>query len=112
MKRPDTSPQAYADSVTDPRQRAQLEALRTLLHEVAPDRAEAIRYGMIEVPGLACLAAQKHHVALYVDPDVVAEHAHLLPDVDHGKSCLRFRKTAELPLEALRTVLVARLAKG
>jgi hypothetical protein len=91
MKRDDTSPDAYCESV-EGKQRELLEALRALVLESAPDVEEGIRYGMLDYPGLANLAAQKQYVSLYVAPAVLAEHAAAFEGIDHGKSCLRYRR--------------------
>jgi uncharacterized protein YdhG (YjbR/CyaY superfamily) len=82
-----------------------LEAIRGLIFEVAPDAEEVIQYGMLGYPGVANLAAQKHYVALYVKPAVVAKHRDRLPGVDCGKSCLRFRSTDQIDPESVRDLL-------
>ncbi|MCB9682893.1 MAG: DUF1801 domain-containing protein [Alphaproteobacteria bacterium] len=111
MKRPDDDPQTYLDSIDDPGLRATIEAVRALVREVAPEVVEGIRYGMLDYPGLANLAAQKRYVALYVDPAIVAPRAHLLPGADLGKSCIRLTPGRPLPQDGIREVLRARWAR-
>ena len=104
MRRNDTTPQAYRDDV-EGEQREMLEEIRGAIFEVAPHSEEIIEYGMLGYPGLANLAAQKHYVALYVKPAVLAKHKDRLPGADCGKSCLRFRRLQQIEKEPLRALL-------
>lgn len=59
---------------------------------------------------LLCLAAQKNYVALYVcavvDGSYVAErHGQSLGKVSVGKSCIRFKRLADINESALRSML-------
>ena len=56
MQRDSTSPKAYRAAV-EGEQSEILEALRGVIHDVAPKIDEGIRYGMLDYPGLANLAA-------------------------------------------------------
>lgn len=100
MRRDASSPEAYRADVEGP-QRELLEAIRALIFEAAPDAEEQIAYGMLDYPGTANLAAQKHYVALHVAPAVLAKRKGDFPDVDAGKSCLRFRKREQVDCTAL-----------
>jgi uncharacterized protein YdhG (YjbR/CyaY superfamily) len=104
MRRDDSSPQAYRNDV-DGERREMLEAIRGVIFEVKPDTDEIIEYGMLGYPGVANLAAQKHYVALYVKPAVLAEHREHFPGADCGKSCLRFRRLQQIEKEPLRALL-------
>ena len=95
MKRDATSPLAYRKDVTG-EQSEMLETIRNAILSVAPDTAEIIEHGMLGYPGLANLAAQKHYVALYVMPAVLAEHQESFSGADCGKSCLRFRRPDQI----------------
>lgn len=106
MKRDVDAPETYRKEVTG-EQREILEAVRGAIFDVAPQSDEIIEYGMLGYPGLANLAAQKHHVALYVKPAVLAEHRHRFPGIDCGKSCLRFRRAEQIDPESLRGLLRA-----
>lgn len=105
MKRDDSSPQAYRDAVTG-EQREMLEAVRKVILEVAPGTDEIIEHGMLSYPGLACLAAQKHFVSLYLKPTVLARHAGKFPALSCGKSCLRFRRLEHVDAEGVRLMLL------
>jgi uncharacterized protein YdhG (YjbR/CyaY superfamily) len=104
MKRDDSSPQAYRNDVAG-EQREMLEAIREVILEVASGTDEIIEYGMLGYPGLANLAAQKHHVALYVMPAILAKHRENFPGADCGKSCLRFRRRDQIDRARLRALL-------
>jgi uncharacterized protein YdhG (YjbR/CyaY superfamily) len=82
-----------------------LEMIRDLIFEVAPETDEIIEYGMLGYPGLANLAAQKHYVALYVKPVVLAEHREQFSGADCGKSCLRFRRPDQIEPALIRALL-------
>jgi uncharacterized protein YdhG (YjbR/CyaY superfamily) len=104
MKRDASSPEAYCADVDGP-ERDLLEAIRRTILDEAPDLEEGIRYGMLDYPGLANLAAQKNYVALYVAPSVLDRHRENFPGVSAGKSCLRFSTSAQLDRVALRLLL-------
>lgn len=104
MKRDAASPEAYRIDVRG-EQGKMLELIRGVIFEVVPDAEEIIQYGMLGYPGLANLAAQKHHVALYVMPAVLDAHREDFPEADCGKSCLRFRRVDQVDTEKLRDLL-------
>lgn len=116
-----------------PDRRAVLARVRAVILEHLPDGfEEAMNWGMIsyEIPlktypqtyndrplMYAALAAHKRHYAVYLmgayaDPAVEAQ---LQADfekagrkLDMGKSCLRFRKLGDLPLEAIGRAVAAK----
>ncbi|MEM7411184.1 MAG: DUF1801 domain-containing protein [Myxococcota bacterium] len=104
MKRDARTPETYRADIDEP-QRTLFEAVRTAIREVAPDIDEGIAHGMLDYPGLANLAAQKHTVCLYLAPTVLARHRDRFPEVDAGKSCLRFRRIDQVDPSALRRLL-------
>lgn len=104
MRRDASSPEAYRRDV-EGAQRELLDAIRDVILEVAPDVEEAIRYGMLDYPGLANLAAQKQYVALYVPPPVLAARKRDFAGIDSGKSCLRYRRPDQLDRDAVRRLL-------
>ncbi len=113
MKRDANTPADYVAAVPE-RQRALLETVRAAILRAAPDVTEGLRYGMLDYPGLANLAAQKAYVALYVMPSVLAEFKSRFPGVSCGKSCLRFTRAEQVDegvlLDLLRAVRSARRA--
>ena len=104
MRRKDSSPVAYRNDVTG-EQSEMLETIRNAILSVAPDSGEIIEHGMLSYPGLANLAAQKHYVALYAMPTVLAKHRENFSGADCGKSCLRFRRPDQIDPERLRVLL-------
>jgi len=110
--------------------RAVVAAVRDVVLAHLPDGyEEAMRWGMItyEVPlahgpdtrngqplSYAALAAQKNHYALYLmgayaDPAQTAQLKEAFgragKKLDMGKSCLRFKRLDDLPLEAIGAVI-------
>ena len=104
MTRDASSPGAYLADLDEP-EKGLLETIRRTIRDEAPDLEEGIRHGMLDYPGLASLAAQKGYVALYVSPAVLDRHRDNFPDVSAGKSCLRFKKPAQVDRVALRRLL-------
>lgn len=121
----------YLDELPAER-RAVVAAVRDLVNAaLPPGYEERMNWGMIswELPlarfdrtyngqplGVAALASQKAHVALYLtgayaDPAVAAALAEAWQAagrrLDMGKSCLRFRRLDELVPDALRAALAA-----
>lgn len=99
--------EAYFEGLVAER-RVALEAVRTLILDVAPDAEETMRYRMptYEVESVLCsLASRKHYMSLHMDTRVVERHREGLKGLSVGKSCIRFRKLEDLPLEIIRQML-------
>ena len=92
-----------------PDRRAALAKLRSLVFEVAPDAVETMKYRMPTYEygdGVLCaFASQKHYMSLYMDTDIVEKHREELTGLSIGKSCIRFRKMNQLPLDTIRRML-------
>jgi hypothetical protein len=124
------TPAAYIQDIEDDNRRAAFEQLReTVLGNLPDGFEEAMSYGMIGyvVPhrlypaGYHCdpklplpfvaIAAQKnfialYHMGIYAIPELlewfVTEYPkHSKAKLDMGKSCIRFKKTADIPLELI-----------
>ena len=114
----------YLASLTDA-QREEVERLDALIRETIPHREPVMERGMLGYgpfhyryasgtegdAALITLAARKHGLSLYVlcadDAGYLAErHAQRLGKVDVGKSCIRFRRTDDIDLDALRELLL------
>jgi hypothetical protein len=106
MKRDSSSVEAYRSAV-EGAQSEMLETLREIILSTVPGTEETLQHGMLGYPGLANLGAQKHYVALYVMPEVLARHRDAFAGISCGKSCLRFRKPEQIDRESLRSLLVA-----
>jgi uncharacterized protein YdhG (YjbR/CyaY superfamily) len=100
--------QNYIDNLPDDRKQA-VVMLRKLILDTIPEAQETFRYNMptFDAAGdfLAALASQKHYLSLYMNTDAVAAHSRELAHLNCGKSCIRFRKLENLPLETVKAIL-------
>jgi hypothetical protein len=119
----------YLDELPEPR-RAVVSAVReAILRNLPPGFVESVRWGMLsyEVPlesypktyngqplGYAALAAQKNYFVLYLtnvyyDADgertLQEKFRQAGKTLDIGKSCVRFRKLDDLPLNVIGEVI-------
>jgi uncharacterized protein YdhG (YjbR/CyaY superfamily) len=108
MQRAVSSPQEYLEAIPAG-QLPLLEHLRALIREAAPRATEEIRWGMLcydDGGALFALGAQKHYVGLYVMATrAMDDMAEELKTLDHGKSCLRFKRLSAVPTETIRRLL-------
>jgi len=92
-----------------PERRAALAKLRSLVFEVAPDAVETMKYRMptyeYEDAVLCAFASQKHYMSLYMDTDIVENYREELTGLSIGKSCIRFRKLDQLPMDTIKRML-------
>jgi hypothetical protein len=126
-----TSVEEYLAALT-PERRETISAVRKLVLSNLPrGYVEALRWGMLsyEVPLerypktynrepllYAALAAQKHHFSLYLmgiyagekgEEKLREEFLKAGKKLDMGKSCVRFRKLDDLPLEVIARTIAA-----
>lgn len=128
MKSDATSVREYLDSLPDDRREAIAALRKTVRANLDKRVVEGIQYGMIGYsiphsvypPGYHCdpkqplpflsMASQKNHMALYLfclytDPKEVARFEKAWKKtgkrLDMGKSCVRFRKIEDVPLEVI-----------
>ena len=94
-----------------PERREDLETIRAMIKEAAPDAEEAMQYGL---PGytldgpLFAFAAQNRYLAPYVsEPDLLEAHLPRLGKVNTGKNCIRFTKLSNLALDGVGALLKA-----
>lgn len=126
-----TSIQEYLDHLPADR-REIIESLDGFIKKTAPSLKPHFAYNMLgygsfpyknskgETVGwpTIALASQKNYISLYVcavqDGKYVAEkHQNQLGRVNVGKSCIRFKKLADLDLDGLRKVIkIAEKAPG
>ena len=92
-----------------PERRAALAKLRSLVFEVAPDAVETMKHRMPTYEYgdhvFCAFASQKHYMSLYMDTDIVEKHREELTGLSIGKSCIRFRKMDQLPLDTIKRML-------
>jgi uncharacterized protein YdhG (YjbR/CyaY superfamily) len=126
-----TTAEQYLTELPDDRREA-IEAVRAVILENLPDGyEEAMNWGMItyQIPletypdtynkqplMFAALASQKNHMAVYLTGTYVSEEARDEFEkayrasgkrFDAGKSCVRFRKLDDLPLDLIGQTIAA-----
>lgn len=98
----------YMAQLPDGRKEA-LTKLRELIHQVAPDAQEYIKYKMpyFEQNGQLCaFASQKNYMSLYIlNTPVLQKNKDLLGKLNIGKGCVRFKSIDQLPLDEIRKIL-------
>jgi uncharacterized protein YdhG (YjbR/CyaY superfamily) len=125
MRSDATSVEGYLDELPDDRREAIDTVRATILEHLPKGYEEVMNWGMItyQVPletypdtyngkplMYAALASQKHHMAVYLTgvyatPEAKDEFASRYratgKKLDMGKSCVRFKKLEDLPLDVL-----------
>jgi len=92
-----------------------LETLRAMILQAAPEAQESMKYGMPTYTypgGMFALAAQKNYLSLYMDVHVVEQHRAELDGLSIGKSCIRFKRLEQLPLETIQAMLVEAVGRN
>lgn len=124
------TPQEYLDAISEPR-KSDIVALHELVQQAAPGLAPHIAYGMIAYGSyhyksksgregewsLVALASQKNYISLYVsctkdDHYLAEEYADRLPKANIGKSCVRFKKLADVDTAVLHEMVAEAAAIG
>lgn len=95
-----TNPKEYLSQLDDDWRKEKLGELRDILLSQG-DILEGINYKMLsysdEKGTIFHLNAQKNYVALYVgDAAKIDPSGDLLEGIDHGKGCLRFKKSTDI----------------
>ena len=105
----------YLQGLHDPERRRALAVLRELIFEAVSNAEETTQYRMptYEHRGqmLCAYASQKHYMSLYMDTSIVAEHRDALAGLSVGKSCIRFKRLEDLPLDTIRVMLEETVAR-
>jgi uncharacterized protein YdhG (YjbR/CyaY superfamily) len=121
----------YLGSLPDDRRDAIEEVRQVILSNLPEGLEETMNWGMItyQVPlavvpdtyngqplMYAALASQKHHMAVYLTAVYADEHAAAAFRIDYlatgkrldmGKSCVRFKRLEDLPLELIGATIAA-----
>jgi uncharacterized protein YdhG (YjbR/CyaY superfamily) len=99
---------AYLEGL-DPDRQAALTELRKLILDAVPDVVETTRYRMPTYDYgdhmLCAFASQKHYMSLYMDTEIVGRYRGDLDNLSIGKSCIRFKRLEDLPLDTVRLML-------
>jgi uncharacterized protein YdhG (YjbR/CyaY superfamily) len=108
MSNPEAGVDEYLGKL-DSERRAALTQVRSLIVETVPEAVETMRYRMptYDYKGamLCAFASQKQYMSLYVEPRILDGHRWELQHLNLGKSCIRFRRLDQLPLDVVRKVL-------
>jgi len=92
-----------------PERREALARVREIARRELAGCEERMMYGMpayVRQDGSGfAFASQKQYIALYVAPEVHARNAEALKQVDCGKSCIRFRKPADIDFALIERLL-------
>lgn len=88
-----------------------LTELRALIKDTVPGVEETMQYRMPTYEyrsGVLCaLASQKQYLSLYVEVEMLNQYRDELEHLNLGKSCIRFRKLDDLPLDVVRAILAS-----
>lgn len=99
----------YFENLKNPKHLDDLQRLRAFLKEQLPDAIEDMQYNMPTYSKdgqvVVAMASQRHHMSLYMDMELVEQHRSELGDLNCGKSCIRFKRLDELPLEVIGRIL-------
>ena len=86
-----------------------LKQLQDFLKAQLPDATETLHYNMPTYfqneQVVVSMASQRHYMSLYMDVDLLAANKEALGGLDCGKSCIRFKKFEDLPLETIGDIL-------
>ena len=101
--------EAYFEALP-PERKEILLALRKVIEETLPaETRETMSYRLptYELEEQVCaLGAQKHYLCLYVcNIPALDAHREAFDHLNCGKSCIRFRRLEDLPLDAVRKVV-------
>ena len=102
----------YIETVPE-NKRDMVVQLRDALHEKHPRLDETYQYNMptFETNGNVCsLAARKQYMSLYCNMEVVEKYRADLSHLDVGKSCIRFKKLEDLPMDTIHTIIEESIA--
>jgi uncharacterized protein YdhG (YjbR/CyaY superfamily) len=103
----------YFENLAPDRKEA-LVKLRGLNFEVSPEINETMRYNMptYEMDEIVvAMASQKHYISIYLDVELVEKYKGELSHLNCGKSCVRFKKLDNLPLDTIKTILKETIQK-
>ncbi|MFV3127495.1 iron chaperone [Niveispirillum sp. KHB5.9] len=94
----------------DPARQPWLARIREVALASLPDPVESMQWGMpaygVGDQVVFAFASQKQYVSLYVTNLSIHErHAEALSRLDHGKSCIRFRKPETIDFDLLAALL-------
>lgn len=100
------NPEEYFKLLEDDWRKEKLLQIRRMIMEYGPELEEGILYKMLVYGEAFGLNAQKWYVSLYVGSiDKIEDADKLLEGFDHGKGCIRVRKTMDLEKTGLQSFI-------
>lgn len=105
----------YFGNLKNPSHHDDLVQLRSFLREQLPEATEDMTYGMPTYSQndhvVVSMASQKNYMSLYMDMGLVEQHRDELGNLNCGKSCIRFKRLDDLPLDVIGTILAETIEK-
>jgi uncharacterized protein YdhG (YjbR/CyaY superfamily) len=95
--------------------RERLQAIRAMVHEVAPEATEGISYGMPAFKqggGLVYFAAFKHHIGLYGASAAADAFKDRIGNNKTTKGSIQFPSDRPLPMDLIREILEFRVQES
>lgn len=116
MAGPSASIDAYLKDV-EPDKRAALEALRKLIHQIAPGAEETISYGVphlrLNGKNLVSFGAATKHCAFYpLSGQVIEKFKDDLANFSTSVGAVRFTPDKPLPEDVIRRMVAARMVEN
>lgn len=118
------TPEEYINLIQDPGRKDEIIKLDKLIKKTAPDLDVFILAGMIGYGkfhyktksgregdwAMISLASQKNYISVYVcatdgQKYITEDYKEKLPKASIGKSCVRFKRTSDIDLEALEELV-------
>ena len=100
---------AYLENLKNPKHKEHLEQLQAYLKEQLPDAEVTMQYGMPTYEQnnqvVVTIASQKNYMSLYMDVDLLEAHKDAMAGLNCGKSCVRFKKFEDLPIDTISTII-------
>lgn len=101
--------QDYFENLKNPKHSDDIQRLRQYLKEQLPEATEDMTYSMPTYSQngqvVLAMASQAHHMSLYMDVELIAKYREEFGKLNCGKSCIRFRKLDDLPLETIEKII-------
>jgi uncharacterized protein YdhG (YjbR/CyaY superfamily) len=118
------TPEQYIAAIEDSQRRAEIQQLHELIRATVPELEPHIQHGMLGYgpyhyryasgregdAAVVGLASNKRYISLYVmcitEQGYLAEsYVDRLPKASIGKSCVRFKRLADVDIEQIRSLL-------
>jgi uncharacterized protein YdhG (YjbR/CyaY superfamily) len=92
-----------------------LEQLRKIIHEIAPEAEETIRYGIPTFTlngNLVHFAAFRNHIGFYPTPSAIETFREELSPYNHAKGSVQFPIDTPIPFDLVRRIVQFRVKEN